>query len=169
MSLSELLERVRAFGAGDASLKALQQAWLPQLVAPLPDEPPEDESSSASAEVALFWQLVWLFESDAAETQHREHARRVVACMDQTGSPATTLSLLRLLVDQDRFCGVVAKHRTGVVSLTGLRSVIAESRYDMHVKQWLALAAPSLIAELCANLHSKHYAAVAELISRPPA
>jgi hypothetical protein len=169
VSLSALLEDVRAFAQGRVSLSELQQTWLPDLVAPVPVNDRDELSSPAENDRALFWQLVWLFESDAEETRHRERARRVVACMDQTGNAATTLSLLPVIVDQDRFCGVVAKHRTGVVSVTGLRSVIAESRYDSAIKRWLAHASPSAIVAFCEKLQGEHYAAAFELVSRPSA
>jgi hypothetical protein len=169
VSLSALLDEVRAFAEGKVSLKDLQRAWLPELIAPAPAEIPDPEAATASADFALFWQLVWLFESGADEARHREHARRIMACMDQTASATTTVALLRLIVDQDRFCGVVSKHLAGAVSLTGLRSVISESRYDPVVKKWLTVASPSAIMELGENLQGEHYAAVGELISRPPA
>ena len=81
---------------------------------------------------------------------------------------ADVLELLPIVVDQERFCAIVAKHIAGVISRTGFLSVVAESGYPAHVKLWLQHAGRGALARLCARLDDCEYAAVAAMLERAP-
>jgi hypothetical protein len=72
-------------------------------------------------------------------------------------------------MDAQRLCAIVEKHRAGIISRTGLLSVVAESDYPAHVKLWLQHASPMALERLCAQLDADEYVAVAVGFEAPPA
>jgi hypothetical protein len=147
-------------------------AWIGAVLAADPlgaessDPAPWDASPDDSR---LFCRLVYLFDVEPPdEGAQRRLAQRVVRCVESTGSAIDALELLPLVVDQERFCGIVAKHAAGVISRTGFLSVLAESGYPEHVKLWLAHAAPAHLARLCSRLADGSYGVVARAFERPP-
>ena len=175
VALADLTSRLAAFARGSVTAAGLS-AWIGALLAadPLGADSTDAEPWDASPDDSrLFWRLVYLFDVEAAdgpadEAEQRRLAHRVVRCVESTGSAADVLELLPLVVDQERFCGIVAKHVAGVISRTGFLSVLAESGYPEHVKLWLAHAAPAHLARLCARLADGSYGVVARAFEHPP-
>ena len=119
----------------------------------------------------LLWRLLYLFDAadaDDDDAARRTRAGRVVACLTSTGSPALTYELLPMVLDQDRFTTIVARHVEGVISRTGFLSVIAESGYAEHAKLWLQHAPPDALARLCEQLARGEYVAAAAMLERAP-
>ena len=172
MSLDELTEILDAYSSGAIDLASLHARLLPVLVAdPLQIEASESAPwDHAHAESRLFWRLVYLFDAASSDTESaRRNARRVVRCLQQTGSAELTFELLPIVLDQDRFADIAARHEAGIISRTSLLSVIAESGYPEHVKLWLEHASPDALSRLVTFLANEHYQAVASAFEAPPA
>jgi len=172
VTLADVVEQLRRFGAGGIDLAALQATFTPLLVAdPLNvEESDEGPWRTAADDTRLLWRIVYLFDVGRGEEEtDRALARRIVTCLDSTRDSALTHELLPVVVDQDRLCAIVDKHRRGVISRTGFLSVIAESGYPPHVKLWLQHAGAEALAGVCALLAAGDYRAAAEALERPPA
>lgn len=180
MTLADLTQRLDDFASARTSHAELQE-WFDALLAA--DALGVERSDSAPWDVApddtrLFWRLVYLFESEdeemraeegsEGESPRRRFARRVVDCMTSTESAATTLELLPILIDEERFCAIVGKHVRGLISRTGFLSVLAESGYPPHVKLWLEHAGPEHLEGMCRRLEHGSYAEVAAAFERKP-
>jgi hypothetical protein len=172
VELRELAELLREYASGMIPLATIHERLLPVLA----DDPLDVAASDpapwerAPDDARLFWRLVYLFESsDSDDADLRDRARRIIACLDATTSAGTTHELLPMILDAPRFCTIVQKHRTGIVSRTGLLSMVAESGYPAHVKLWLQHASPVALARLCAQLGADEYDAVAAGFEVPPA
>jgi hypothetical protein len=172
VTLSELAHLLEEFAAGVLGRDELQERFTPVLLAdPLDVEECDDLPWSARPrETQLLWRLIYLFESDyPEEEEHRAMARRIVACLENTGNAEATLELLPLVLDQPRFCSIAGKHLAGVISRTAFLSVLAESAYPPHVKLWLEYASPAAVRLLCAWLEEGAYVtAVSAFESAPP-
>ena len=182
MTLADLTQRLDDFASARTSHAELQE-WFDALLAADTLGAERNDSApwdAAPDETRLFWRLVYLFESDekegdeetgegsGGESPRRRFARRVVDCVSSTGSAATTLELLPILRDQDRFCAIVGKHVRHVISRTGYLSVLAESGYPAHIKLWLEHAEPAHLERLCERLSRAEYSEVASgFESRP--
>ena len=171
VALADLTSRLAGYARGSVTGDALS-AWIGAVLAADPlgaefsDPAPWDATPDDSR---LFWRLVYLFDVEPAdEAAQRRLAHRVVQCVESTGSAADALELLPVVVDQERFCAIVAKHVAGVISRTGFLSVLAESGYPEHAKLWLAHAEPAHLARLCARLVDGSYRAVVRAFERPP-
>jgi hypothetical protein len=171
MTLAELSSRLRGFAAGDLTLEALRQSLLPVLEADPLDVALSDAAPWASSpdDARLYWRLVHLFDTAEPddETSLRPLAARLVRAVDDAGS-ATTLELLRVILDQDRFCEIVRRTKRGLISRTGFLGVVAESGYPPHVKLWLQHAGPEALDRLCAALAEGRYAEAAGMVERAP-
>ena len=172
MELRELAELLREYAAGVTPLAAISEHIRPVLA----DDPLDVAASDpapwdrAPDEERLFWRLAYLIESGEVDSpEFRDRMRRVVTTLDSTKSAATTHELLPLVLDAQRLCEIVEKHRAGVVSRTSLLSVVAESDYPAHVKLWLQHASPMALERLCAQLGADEYDAVAVGFEAPPA
>jgi hypothetical protein len=172
LELRELAELLREYAAGVTPLATISEQIRPVLA----DDPLDVAASDpapwerAPDEERLFWRLVYLIESGEADSpEFRDRVRRVVATLDSTRSAATTHELLPVVMDAQRLCGIVEKHRAGIISRTGLLSVVAESDYPAHVKLWLQHASPMALERLCAQLDADEYDAVAVGFEAPPA
>ncbi|MFL5575934.1 MAG: hypothetical protein ACJ79S_08210 [Gemmatimonadaceae bacterium] len=182
MTLADLADRLDAFAHGRATHAELRR-WFDALLAA--DALGAEQSDSAPWDAApddarLFWRLVYLFEFEADERSEggdggaadearlRRLARRILDCLARTGSAAATFELLPLLTDQERFCAIVRKHATSVISRTGFLSVLAESGYPPHVKLWLEHAQPAHLARLCTRLEQGAYDEVEAGFGRRP-
>jgi hypothetical protein len=170
-SLYDLALRLQAFATGEIERDAVE-AWLDSLLAadPLGAESNDDAPwEHDHDEERLFWRLAYLVESsDADDDALRRTAGRLVTCLSSTASPADTFELLPILLDQDRFCAIVEKHRRGVISRTGFLNVLAESGYPAHAKLWLAHADGDALDALCERLAAGEYGAVARMLERAP-
>ena len=171
MTLDALLAHLRRFADGALTLAQLRAAFLPVLHAdPLgahrTDARPWEERPD---DTRLVWRLIHLFDTagDAEEARLRAQAARLADAAADAGS-ATTLELLRLLLDQERLCTIVERHARGVVSRTGFLSVVAESGYPPHVKLWLEHADGAALARLCARLAAGRVAEAAAMLERAP-
>lgn len=171
MTLDALLAHLRRFAAHELSLAGLRAAFLPALHAdPLgahrSDARPWAERPD---DTRLVWRLIHLFDTadDAREARLRADAGRLADAVEDAGS-ATTLELLRLLLDQERLCTIVERHARGVVSRTGFLSVVAESGYPAHVKLWLAHADGAALARLCDRLARGAVSEAAAMLERAP-
>ena len=182
VELPELISILREYATGDLPIDALHARLLPVIAS----DPLDVESSDARRwdaghdDERLFWRLVYLVESnhEAGSALRvdgedgsglRADIRRIVACVDDTRSAATTHELLPVILDAPRLCQIVEKHRAGVVTRTGFLSVIAESGYPEHVKLWLQHASSVALGRLCAQLEADEYAAIALGFESPPA
>ena len=171
MTLDTLLAHLHRFAAGELSLAGLRTAFLPALHA----DPLGAERSDARPwaerpdETRLVWRLIHLFDTadEAREAALRADAARLARAIDDAGS-ATTLELLRVLLDQERLCTIVERHARGVVTRTGFLSVVAESGYPPHVKLWLEHADGAALARLCERLARGQVAAAAAMVERAP-
>jgi hypothetical protein len=173
VTLSELETRLREYAEGAITGAELQGTFAPVLAAdPLDVERSESTPwDVAPDETRLFWRLLYLFESEGTgddDEERRRLAGRIVRCMASTRSPASTFELLPLVVDEERFCAIVAKHERGVISRTGFLNVIAESGYPPHVKLWLEHAPADALGRLCKRLTAGEYAAAAAAMERRP-
>ena len=172
MTLADLAEHLRAFSEGSVTRAQLQQQLAPVLAADPLDVAQSDSTpwDHAHHDARLFWRLVYLFETEEAEEEGdlRRLAGRVVECLARTGSAATTFELLPIVLDQERFCVIAAKHVRGVISRTGFLSVVAESGYPAHLKLWLQHAGPAALERLCAMLAGGDYATAAAAVERAP-
>jgi hypothetical protein len=173
-SLYDLAARLQAFAAGELTREALD-AWVAPVLAadPLDVEHQDDVPwEDAPDEERLFWRLLYLVESsepaDDAEAALRAGVGRAVRCLASTASPADTLELLPLVLDQPRLCTIVERHARGVISRTGFLSVLANAGYPPHAKLWLTHADPAALDALCARLTAGDYAAVARMLERVP-
>ena len=173
MSLEDLIGLLDAYAGGSVGPDAIQARLLPILAAdPLDveasDSTPWDDTHTESR---LFWRLVYLFESGAVDgnEEGRRTVRRIVACVRQTGSAELTFELLPVILDQDRFADITARHRAGIISRTGFLSAVAESGYPPHVKLWLEHASHDALSRLVASLLEERYDAVALALDAPPA
>ena len=93
---------------------------------------------------------------------------RIVDALARTSSAELTHELLPVVLDQDRLCTVVAKHRAGIISRTGFLSVLAECGYPDHVKLWLQSASHDALGSLCDRLVGHQYDLVAAAFEAPP-
>jgi len=173
VTLAELIARLRDYAEGTLTGAALQASFAPVLAAdPLDVERSESTPwDVAPDETRLFWRLLYLFESEGTgddDAERRRLAGRVVQCVESTRSPASTFELLPLVVDEERFCTIVARHEREVISRTGFLNVIAESGYPPHVKLWLQHARPDALARLCGRLARGEYGAAAAAMERVP-
>ena len=173
MTLSDLVARLREYADGTLTGLALQASFAPVLAAdPLDVERSESTPwDVAPEETRLFWRLLYLFESEGTgddDDERRRMAGRVVRCLASTRSPASTFELLPLVVDEERFCAIVAKYERGVISRTGFLNVIAESGYPPHVKLWLTHARPAALLRLCGGLGAGAYDDAASAMERAP-
>ena len=172
MSLDDLAKLLDAYARGDVDLEALHAQLLPDLVAdPLDIEASESTPwDHAPSEARLFWRLVYLFESESADSEHlRQVARRVVGCLRQTGSSESTFQLLPLVLDQDRLSVIIERHVAGTISRTGFLSVLAESGYPAHIKLWLEHASARPLTGLADALAREQYGVVVASLEAPPA
>ena len=172
VSLSELAQLLAQYAAGAVTLESVQQTLTPVLLAdPLGAEHGDSAPwDTEHQETRLFWRLVYLVESEIADGDGpRRLVGHIVGCLANTRSAETTYELFPLLVDQERFCVIVGKHRSGIISRTGFLSVLAESGYPDHIKLWLQHAPPAALARLCARLHAGEYQDVATGFEIPPA
>jgi hypothetical protein len=172
VKLSQLVLLLQQYADGPLTLDELQRQLNPVLIA----DPLDVAASNAEpwdtepADERLFWRLVYLFESEDEDgPQARAIARRLVASLNSTGSAETTLELLPVILDQVRLCTIVKKRDAGLISRTGLLSVVAESGYPEHVKLWLQHASLDALRRLCTQLQESDYAGVATSFSAPPA
>jgi hypothetical protein len=172
VSLSDLTELLGRYAAGEISLESVQQTLTPVLLAdPLGAE--HDDSAPWDADhrdARLFWRLVYLIESETEDGDRpRVLVGRILRCLADTRSAESTHELFPLLLDQERFCGIVAKYRAGLIARTGFLSVLVESGYPAHVKLWLEHAPPVALARLCAGLGAGRYEEAAAGFEAPPA
>jgi hypothetical protein len=170
VELPELIAILREYATGDLPIATVRARLLPVL-----ESDPLDVASSDAErwnaghdDERLFWRLVYLIEHDAEAPSLRDDLRRIVACMDDTGSAATTHELIPVILDAARLCSIVDKHRAGVVTRTGFLSVVAESGYPAHVKLWLQHASQPALDRLCVRLDADAYAAIAAGFESPP-
>jgi hypothetical protein len=170
-SLYDLAARLRAYAAAELP-RAEVVRWLDGVLAA---DPLGAERSDATPwedgheEERLFWRLAYLVESSAEDDDAlRRTAGRVVACLASTASAADTFELLPVLLDQDRLCAIVDKHRRAIISRTGFLSVLAESGYPPHARLWLEHADAAALAALCERLAAGEYGAVARMLERAP-
>jgi hypothetical protein len=173
MSLAALAAELDAFASGRIDREELRRWLTPYQIAVAPEWPEDAEPppwSSEQDDQLLFWQLVWLLEDDSVdEAWHRDLARRVLRCLAEVGGATATLDVFPLIRVRDRFCTVVAKHRSGLVSRMGLQSVIAKTfRFDAELREWLAAASASKLNALCVSLAAEEYRAARTLLSLPP-
>ena len=172
MNLDDLATLLETYSDGRLDLEAIHARLLPVLTADPLDVEASDSApwDHAHAETRLFWRVVYLFESESVDSDAvRTRARRIVGCLHRTRSAELTFELLPLILDQDRFAVIVSRHRSGIISRTGLLSVIAESGYPSHVKLWLAHAGAETLTRLAEWLTDEHYEAVAAAFDAPPA
>jgi hypothetical protein len=171
MNLAGLATSLRQFAAGDLSLEALRASFIPSLEADPLDLAESDDSpwDRSPEDERLYWRLLHLFDTapESDEPSLRRVATRLVRAVEDAGS-ATTLELLALVLDQDRFCAIVHKHGAGIISRTSFLSVIAESGYPPHVKLWLQHAGPGPLHTLCERLESGDYTGTAFMLERRP-
>jgi hypothetical protein len=174
MSLKSLIGELDAFARGDLTREELRRWFTPyQVDVGLErdeDEEPEPWSSERDDQ-DLFWKLVWLFEAhDVDETEHRDLAERITACVQVSNSSATVLELLPLILARDRFCGIFEKHRRGIVSRIGFHSVIKKTfQYHDKLIEWLSAASTDNLRRLCELLNAGNYSEIVLLLSRSPA
>jgi hypothetical protein len=163
---------LRDYAGSVISIEVVRERLRPVLLddpldITLTDAAPWD---TAPHDERLFWRLVYLIEAVATESPSlRETIFRIVESLARTSSAETTHELLPILLDQDRLCIVVAKHRAGIISRTGFLSVLAECGYPDHVKLWLQSASPDALGRLCDLLTSHKYDLVASSFEVPPA
>jgi hypothetical protein len=171
MTLDQLALRLRSFADGELTFDALRESFLPAFEADPLDVARSDAQpwEDAPEDARLYWRLVHLFDTapESAAPALRRTADRLVRALADAGS-ATTLELLPLLLDQERFCAIVEKRARGIISRTGFLSVVAESGYPAHVKLWLQHAGPEPLARLCGRLGSGAYGEVAVMLERVP-
>ena len=171
MTLDALAALLDAYAAGRLTLEAVHEQLLPVIVAdPLDVETSDSRPwDDAHTESRLFWRLVYLLESERADTRAmRVRARRIVGCLHLTASAERTFELLPLILDQDRFTAIIERHQAGIISRTGLLSVIAESGYPAHVKLWLEHAGWDALARLREALAGERYDLVASAFDTAP-
>jgi hypothetical protein len=172
MKLDDLVAILESFSSGHFDLDTVHRLLLPVVLAdPLDVESSGSESwDEAADESRLFWRLVYLLESEVADSARlRRDVGRLVACFHQTGSADLTLEFLPVLLDQDRLIEITGRHRKRIISRTGLLSFVAESGYPSHVKLWLEHADDGALKGLAMNLEEERYAAVATAFELPPA
>ena len=171
MTLTDLTSLLDRYAAGELSLAALQEQFAVVLAA----DPLDVEESDATPwndgheETRLCWRLIYRFDTETEDDEAaRRLAGRVVRCLARTADAGTTYELLPILVDQERLCAIVRKHRAGIISRTGFLNVLAASGYPSHVKLWLQHAPPDALDRLCAMLDAEAYHLVATSFERPP-
>ena len=171
MTLDQLALRLRSFADGELPFDALRESFLPSLEADPLDVTKSDARpwEDAPDDARLYWRLVHLFDtaSDGDAPALRRAADRLVRALGDAGS-ATTLELLSVLLDQERFCAIVEKASRGIISRTSFLSVVAESGYPAHVKLWLQHAGPEPLARLCDRLGAGAYGEAAVMLERVP-
>ena len=170
MDLPELISILREYEAGDLPIDEVRARLLPVIQSDPLDVTCSDAErwDAGHDDERLFWRLVYLVEDEGAGPELRDAVRRIVACLDDTRSAATTQELLPVILDAARFGAIVEKHRAGVVTRTSFLSVVAESGYPDHVKLWLQHASPVALERLCAQLHAGAYAEIAAGFETPP-
>lgn len=174
MTLAELADHLHRYAATELTLDALRDSFLPALDADPLDVTESDSApwDTAPEDARLFWRLLHLFDSAAPtapadEAALRRLAGRLAHAID-TAERATTLELLPLIEDQERFCTIAERHARGIISRTGFLSVIAESGYPAHVKLWLQHADLGALGRLCAALATGRYEAAGAMVERAP-
>jgi hypothetical protein len=170
VDLPGLISILRDYEAGDLPIDEVRARLLPVIQSDPLDVAFSDPErwDAGHDDERLFWRLVYLVDDEGAGPELRDAVRRIVACIDDTRSAATTHELLPVVLDAPRLCAIVEKHRAGIVSRTSLLSVVAESGYPNHVKLWLQHASPVALQRLCAQLQAGAYAAVAAGFETPP-
>jgi hypothetical protein len=172
LTLTELTAVLRDYAASAISLEVVHERLRPVLLddpldITLADAAPWD---AAPHDERLFWRLVYLVESDGEDSASlRETISRIIESLDRTSSAEITHELLPILLDQNRLCIVVTKHRAGIISRTGFLSVLAECGYPDHIKLWLQSASHDALGRLCDQLASYEYDLVAANFEVPPA
>ena len=120
MMLDDLVARLDRFAAGALTLEELRVSFLPALESDPLDVSECDSTpwDTAPDDARCYWRLLHLFDTAEGpddEAALRRLAARLVHSVREAGS-ATTLELLPLLTDQDRFCLIVRKHAAGIIS-----------------------------------------------------
>ena len=171
--LYDLAARLQALAAGEIG-RAEVEAWLAPVVAADPLDVAESDGApwedDGHEEERLFWRLVYLVEStpDDGEDALRRDVARVLACLASTASAADTHELLPLVLDAERLCTIVARHRRGIISRTGFLSVLAELGYPPHAKLWLEHAGGPALDAVCAAVAADAWGSVARMLERRP-
>ena len=168
--LYDLAAKLKSFVDGATPRDELE-AWAAAVLAADPLGVAESDHlpwEDAPEEERLFWRLLYALEtSDAPDEALRALGARALACLAAAG-PADTLELLPLVADQPRLCTILARHRDGLVSRTGLLGVLANSGYPPHVKLWLQHADAAALARLCERMESGAWEEVARTVERAP-
>lgn len=170
MTLGELADLLAEHAAERIPLARVHDRLHAVLVADPLDITASDASrwDTAPDDERLFWRLLHLFDSETEDcARSRALAGRIVTALAETGSAATH-ELLSLVIDQPRFCSIVAKHASNTISRTGFLSVVAESGYPDYVKLWLQHASLDALVKLCARLEAGRYVEVAARFTSPP-
>jgi len=163
---------LRDYAAAAISIEVLHERLRPALLEDplditLADAAPWD---AAPDDERLFWRLVYLIDAEAEDSlPFRETISRIVESLARTSSAEITHELLPILLDQNRLCIVIAKHRAGIISRTSFLSVLAECGYPDHIKLWLQSASHDALGRLSDQLTSCEYDLVAASFEVPPA
>jgi hypothetical protein len=163
---------LKDYAASEITLEVVHERLRPVVLADplditLADAAPWD---AAPHDERLFWRIVYLIEATLEDSSSlRESMARIVGCLARTSSAEITHELLPILLDQDRLCTVVAKHRARIISRTGFLSVVAECGYPDHIKLWLQVASHDALERLCDQLAAHQYDVVAASFEAPPA
>ena len=163
---------LKDYAASEITLRVVHERLRPVLLADpldiaLADAGPWDV---APHDERLFWRIVYLIEAAPEDSPTlSESLARIVDCLARTFSAEMTHELLPILLDQDRLCTVVAKHRARIISRTGFLSVLAECGYPDHIKLWLQVASHDALERLCSQLGAHQYDLVAANFEAPPA
>jgi hypothetical protein len=171
LTLAGLSDLLATFASGETTLDEVRARFAPLVAAdPLGAERCDPEPwEEGHHDERLLWRLVHLFEHEIDDERvARQLAAHVVRCLSRTGSADATFELLPLLRDQERLAGIVAKHRDGIISRTGLLNVISAASYPPHVKLWLERASIAALARLMAMLTAEAYDLVEETLDQAP-
>ena len=154
LGLPEVTDLLRAFDVGSLSRADLEGSLAERVMTPPsqadaePLEPPGDDGQLA----------YMLAETICFSTKPDEDivllVRRVLECLSQISDPGDALDLLPLIVHHDEFSVLVSKHERGVISRTGMRSVIAKRFTFDAVRPWLESASLQQLQAACDRLES---------------
>ena len=91
--------------------------------------------------------------------------RTVLECVGQVPQAGAVLVVLPLLEAGPNFCALVARYSEGVISRTGILSLIAKRFSGTECRAWLDRASAHQLNELCALLQDQDYKKVYFLVA----
>ena len=156
LDLRDTLALLRAYDARELSRPELEAALASRVLTP--PEPITEDTPPRSEAQALAYDLAEAICSTQGPDEALElFVRRVLECARDLSDPGDIMDMLPLIRFQDEFTILVSKHARGVISRSGMQSVIAKHFQFAAVRERLAAASGGELTVVCDLLESGDY------------